>query len=527
MTNNQILYDNLNTETICKQEKSFSLTESIFAWLCYFCSYVFCRCFPVFVYPLGGFIFISLIYLISIVFLKIEKLKFNISSIIVGLSGFIISLSLLITTNSFLHFWSFLYAFASYCYFVYAVLNNRIEKGFSNLILLDFFKALIILPFASLGKIFIAMFTGKAKASGKLIGKIFLGIAITIIPTIIVVSLLSYDSNFIDLLDKIIDFDILNIFSHISSFGFAIPISMYFFGLYASSSENKGKDTINADACKKAYQSTKFVPSITVVIAVIPLVFLYVVFFISQWEYYVSGFIGTLPNEFSYAEFAREGFFELCVVSVINFIIIISIVLFMKRDITRPSIILKIITVVFSLCTLILISTAIAKMFMYIQSYGLTPKRVYATWLMILIGAIFIVIIISQFISRLKAVAISFVITVVFLTVLSLSNVDGMIAKYNINRYIDGSLNTVDMCAMEDLGDAAIPELVRLAEHLDNMYNSNISSDECLVDDELYNLLYNKLHSTARKYKHTENHSVFEENIAIFRAKSALKKVKL
>ena len=102
-----------------------------------------------------------------------------------------------------------------------------------------------------------------------------------------------------------------------------------------------------------------------------------------------------------------------------------------------------------------------------------------------------------------------------------------MIAKYNINRYIDGSLNTVDMCAMEDLGDAAIPELVRLAEHLDNMYNSNISSDECLVDDELYNLLYNKLHSTARKYKHTENHSVFEENIAIFRAKSALKKVKL
>jgi hypothetical protein len=372
------------------------------------------------------------------------------------------------------------------------------------------------------------MFTGKAKSSGKLIGKIFLGVAITIIPTIIVLGLLSYDSNFIDLLTKIIDIDLIEIFSHIFSFGFAIPISMYFFGLYTSSSENKCKNTINAVSCKNAYQATKIAPKITVIIAVIPLVFLYIVFFISQWDYYVSGFTGNLPTEFSYAEYAREGFFELCVVSVINFIIIISIVLLMRRDITKKSIILKIISITFSICTLILITTAIAKMFMYIESYGLTPHRVYATWFMLLIASIFIVIIISQFVSRLKAVVVSFIITVVFLSILSLSNVDGLIAKYNINRYINGTLNTVDMIAMDELGEAAIPELVRLAEHLDSEYNSDISSDECMVEDKLYTDLYYKLHNVSRKYKYKNvDSSIFEQNIATFRAKSALNRVGL
>ena len=296
------------------------------------------------------------------------------------------------------------------------------------------------------------MFTGKARASGKTIGKIFLGLAVTIIPTFIVTLLLSYDSNFIDLLDKILDFDIAAVFSHIFSFGFAIPIGMFLFGLYNSASENKCKETINAISCKKAYQTTKFVPAVTVIAAVIPLVFLYVIFFISQWDYYISGFVGYLPEEFSYAEYAREGFFQLCAVAVINLIIILAIVLFMRRNIEQPSPVLKIVSITFSICTLILISTAIAKMIMYIKSYGLTPKRVYATWFMCLVALIFIIIIISQITRRIKAVAVSFFACVILLTGLSLSNIDQIIAQYNVNRYINGTLKTVDMNAMDDLG---------------------------------------------------------------------------
>lgn len=509
-------------------EKTFLLSECIFAWLCYFAGYAFCRCFPVMDYPLGGFLFILALFTTTIIFFIIQKRKFAILPLLVAISAIAISVSLLLSTNKFLYFWAYAYALAAYCYFVYSVLDNNIEKGFSNLILLDFFKAIIILPFCSLGKLFVAMFTGKARASGKTIGKIFLGLVVTIIPTFIVTLLLSYDSNFIDLLDKILDFDIASVFSHIFSFGFAFPIGMFLFGLYNSASENKCKETINAISCKEAYQATKFVPAVTVIAAVIPLVFLYVIFFISQWDYYISGFVGYLPEEFSYAEYAREGFFQLCTVAVINLVIILSIVVFMRRNIEQPSPVLKIVSITFSICTLILISTAIAKMIMYIKSYGLTPKRVYATWFMCLVALIFIIIIISQITRRIKAVAVSFFACVILLTGLSLSNIDQIIAQYNVNRYINGTLKTVDMNAMDDLGDAAIPELVRLAEYLDSKYDTDISAEACESDDELYDQLYYKLNYISDELKkRQENNSFFSKTIPEIKAINALKRIGL
>ena len=510
------------------EKRTFSLTESVFAWLCYFAGYAFCRAFPVMEFPLGGFLFIVAIFTFTAIILKIQKHQFRIWPTMVAISAIAISVSLLLSTNTFLHFWTFSYAIAAYCYFVYSILENNIKNDFSDFLLFDFFKAIIILPFSSFSKLFLAMFTGKAKSSGKMIGKICIGVGLALIPTIIVTGLLSYDSNFWDLLVSIIDFDFDTIFSHILSLGFAIPIGMYLFGLYASSAEKKGKETLKAEDCSKAYQSLKIVPKLTVITAVIPLVFIYIIFFISQWDYYISGFIGSLPKEFSYAEFAREGFFQLCAVSVINLLVIFAVVVFMRRKVGEPSVTLKIISIVFAVCTFVLISTAIAKMVMYINSYGLTPKRVYATWFMCLIAAIFLIIFICQFTKRIKAVAVSFTVCVVFLTVLSVINIDGIIASYNINRYIDGSLKTVDMRAMEDLGDAAIPELVRLAEYLDNKNNTDISDKKCSSEDELYQELHQKLHNTANYYKNfLEDESIFTKNIPVIKAENALKRINL
>ena len=50
---------------------------------------------------------------------------------------------------------------------------------------------------------------------------------------------------------------------------------------------------------------------------------------------------------------------------------------------------------------------------------------------------------------------------------LALSNVDGFIVRYNVGRYLEGSLDTVDVFTMAELGDAAVPELVYLIEELE------------------------------------------------------------
>ena len=57
-------------------EKTFLLSESVFAWLCYIAGYAFCRCFPVMDYPLGGFLFILALFTATIIFFIIKKRKF-------------------------------------------------------------------------------------------------------------------------------------------------------------------------------------------------------------------------------------------------------------------------------------------------------------------------------------------------------------------------------------------------------------------------------------------------------------------
>ena len=66
--------------------------------------------------------------------------------------------------------------------------------------------------------------------------------------------------------------------------------------------------------------------------------------------------------------------------------------------------------------------------------------------------------------------------TQVMFAVLALSNVEGMIARYNISKFLDGTFNSIDVDAVADMGDAAIPELVYLFEELKKMDKSDEST---------------------------------------------------
>ncbi len=534
MNNNQ---NELNTDATVTIESenqdiqqnpyTFTTLEIIFAWISLAAGYLFCRVFPVATSPLGGFIFILLLFAVTVIVIKIKGASFTAIPIIVAISAIISAFSLIFSGNSFLHSLSYMYCVAAYCYFLYAVNGNSLEKGFSDFLIVDFFKALFVLPFYSFEFLFKALFAGKARKGGELFLKILLGIGITIVPTIVVFSLLSYDESFTRLLSDILDFNFLDVFSHIISLGFGIPIGMYLFGLFVSSSDNKCSDIITVNSCREASCRIKVVPIPTVLVAVTPLILVYVIFFISQWQYYVSAFSGVLPEGFIYSDYAREGFFQLCTVSIINLIIIVCVALFMRRCDGRPSALFKVLAILFSVFTLILISTAVAKMVMYIDCYGLTQRRLYATWTMAILAIVFVLIILWQFIPKIKIITASLSVCVILFTVLSLSNADALIARYNIDRYLDNTLNTVDIKAMDDLGDAAIPELVRLAEALDERNGTNIKTVNLkYCKDEVYKELVTKLREYAIRIEYNDE-SVFSFTIPSQRAKNALKRVSL
>ena len=509
-----------------KPAREFSKKETLFAFLCYIVSYLFCLSIPIRNNPLGAFIVIFVTYLSTFGFMISKGKKIKVMPVLVGVSAVATSFSLVLTSNGFLHFFAFTYAISAYCYFLYGMSSENIFR-FKDSIVIDFAKAIMVLPFVSFASLFQAMFFGKNNKSGKFVLKILLGIVITIIPTMIILLLLSYDSGFTDLLKKAFDFDGADIFNHIVSLLFALPVGAYVYSIFISSKDSKCANVLTADGVNKTMPKLRIAPVVTVLTAVLPIFALYVVFFVSQWQYYISGFTGVLPKDFSYAEYAREGFFQLCTVSVINLIILVFISVLMKRKEGKRPYILNVVSIIFSLFTLVLISTAMAKMYMYIDCYGLTPLRVYASWFMAVLTLVFVLIIVKQFAKKLRLIVISLTALVLMFSALSLLNVDSFIAKYNVDRYLDGTLETVDIDAMEMLGDSAVPQLVRLAEIMDEKTGTDISKVEYDYEDEsMYYLLAKSLQRRALEMKEDES-GIFSFTLAKYRAEKAIESTNL
>lgn len=461
-------YAEINPYVVEEKKREYTGIESAFAWVSFIFGYMFCKAFPAHVNAFGAFLLVIFAFATTTVVLKVKNTKIGIMPTIAGVSALIVSATLVLSSNPMLQSLANAYAMVTYCYYIYAAQGNSTKKGFTDFIVIDYHKALFIAPFNKLGSLLQGMFSGRTKKSGAVLGKFIKGGLIAFIPTILVCGLLSYDRGFYRIIENMgsyIDMDAGNVFSNIWQLGLGIIVGQYVFRLFLASSD-KAVETTNEEECVAKIKSIQKAHVITTLTAVLPIIFIYVIFFISQWGYYMSAFSGKLPTGLSYAEYAREGFFQLCMVSFINMIIIVFVQLFMNAE---NSVVAKIkvgIVITYAVCTLILIATAMSKMSLYIESYGLTQKRVYSSWLMIVLALLFVVAVVKQFAKKLNAVAVSCAVVVVMFAGLSLSNVDGQIARYNVDRYLEGSLETVDVWAMRDLGDAAVPEMVRLIDEL-------------------------------------------------------------
>lgn len=457
------------------KESRYTVGESFFAWFCVLSGYLFCRACPVNRYPVGAFAVILISLITTAVLLARKGAGFGAPSVVSAIACVITGSSLFFSSVGFIQTLGFFCSAFAYVYFVYSASGNRLEVGASDLIAIDFFKALILLPFSCFVRLWVAMFSGK-RIGWKFVLKVFIGLMIAVIPTAIVVALLSYDSEFAELFEEVFSFIIdFNIFSHLGSLLLGSVVAMYVFGLYSASASHKLGDAITAEKCHHSASKLHIAPILTVAAALLPLVSVYVIFFVSQFKYYVSAFSGVLPQGINYADYARSGFFELCTVSAINLVILACVAMFMRRGKKSGTVFLKLASVVISLLTLVLIATAASKMILYIKSYGLTERRLEASWFIVLLALIFILIIFKQIFNKLKIVSASAIVTALMLGVLLLSNYNSIIADYNVDKYISGELEGIDEYALYKLGTPAVPALVRLAEYQEAKYGVDIA----------------------------------------------------
>ena len=157
---------------------------------------------------------------------------------------------------------------------------------------------------------------------------------------------------------------------------------------------------------------------------------LYLVFSVIQIVYLFLGRM-QLPEGYTYAKYAREGFFQLLAVSVLNLIIVLIALSFF-----RESRVLKAVLTIMSLCTFIMIASSALRMVIYIRYYYLTFLRIFVLWSLVVLALLFGGVIVSIFRRKFPLFRYCCVAVTCCYIVLSFAHPDYWIAKVNVANII-------------------------------------------------------------------------------------------
>lgn len=459
MENDNILdTQKTQTENTAEQPK-LPLYESISAWVAFALGFLFTHfAAPYFGGVWGGIFWAAFGILIAVYAKKSGKAltKFH---IVMLSAAELFCLVPLFSANRFINFLAACYSFALYFYLLNAVSG---ADPFGRHFVGDFFKSLLVRPFGELFRqpVFaFSIFKGKGRSKNILYA--IIGIIIAIPLTVVVMMLLmSSDDTFNNIMNGFAEFLPDLSFSLIGEILLAVPVAMYIFGALFSVKKPAAEHFGTPEY--------RFLPPVVSYFAVSPICVFYLFYIIIQIGN-ISQVLGG-NGEISYSDFARKGFFELCAIAVINLAVIVLIQTFSKRsaDDKMPKA-MRVYGVVLSALTLGIIATALIKMFMYINEYGMTLMRTYTSWFMILLAAIFILLIVFQFRDYKIWKALFAAFTVLF-AVLCFGNFEGNIAAYNISAYQSGTLATLDVDQFSnELGTAAVAPAYELYKNCDDV----------------------------------------------------------
>lgn len=280
--------------------------------------------------------------------------------------------------------------------------------------------ACIFSPFIDMASFFAAKKQEKSDKNSKII-YIIIGLALSIPVLALMTALLcSADIVFQKMIIRLLSFDSFN-FAILEIFRIALLIAVVFTASYA----------LLSGLCKKrvkeAISDNKFFEPIIAITVTGMLSIVYLLFSMIQILYL---FIGNmqLPAGYTYSAYARQGFFQLLTICILNLIIVLLCLSFFKDNM-----ILKIILTIISGCTFIMILSSALRMFMYIEMYNLTFLRIFVLWALAVIFLLMTGVTVYIYFQRFPLFFYSVAVTTVFYIAFSFAHPDYWIASYNLN----------------------------------------------------------------------------------------------
>lgn len=331
--------------------------------------------------------------------------------------------------------------------------NRRHPGGIRSL--LDAPRALFTFGFGKLSPSTrgVAAFFRTGGETSRRTGAILVGLAIAVpVLAVMIPLLMSSDAAFEGLLDQLPDFDGEELF-HTCLWGAALFFVLYTRGV-ALHHEKK------TSVPEKRGRGLHFFTVNTVLATVCVL---YLVYLFSQLAYFSGGFLGILPEGYSTAQYARRGFFEMAWLCAINLgLITFGISLASRRGPIKNS--TRLLCLFLGLVTLFLVSASCAKMILYIGSYGLTRMRVLTMSIILFLALTTILVSVWLFVPRIQYMKAVMLIALTIGAAVIWMDVDTQVARYNVNAYLSGELETIDTAHLGSLGDGALESIARLTE---------------------------------------------------------------
>lgn len=244
--------------------------------------------------------------------------------------------------------------------FTVQLINPNVEKYFTLELLNQVLKSTF---YKKRGKSALGVIFKRKSAKGSEVVKVIVGIAIALPLMLIILGLLmSADAIFVVFIIDALSID-FSLFGEIITFIISLLISFYILLNYilAAKEEYNGHFKI-------AFDKTIFTTFLFCIN------FIFLLFCISQLSYIIFGDgLFKLPSYMTYAEYARSGFFQLLFVSVINFIVILIFINFMK-NLNEVKIIKKLL-ICLVIFTLVLVVSSMYRIAMYTDHFGFTELR--------------------------------------------------------------------------------------------------------------------------------------------------------
>ena len=444
--------------------------------------------FAIFFPSLAVPLFVALALGCSLTYYSLHKVKLSRNAVVGAVLLLAGSLPFALYDLTPVHFFAGLGLMGGYAIWHGHLGRTSVSTGLDALVAADLINQGLVVPLTNLGAwpaSVRSLARDRKRPTQLIIAVVSLVIAIPLFAVVLML-LISADTRFGSWMNQIGQaLANLNVWTFLWQLCLGVPVAMLMFALAYGNANRRGTDTVTAEGAHKGAESVRRLHWAAVATPTLVLCLIYVVFFAAMGSYLFSAFGGDLPASVTYAEYARQGFFQLAAVAAINLGVLGFTYLFTRRDGQRHPGIVRIPGLALTVLTLLLITTAISKMLLYMDQYGLTRLRVYVLWFMLVMFIVFVLLAIWQVRPFRVSSPIALVCVLSFL-VLAWGNTDGMIADWNVGRYLEGHMRTIDVDYLRfSLSDAAVPALSELSDQAPD-YTVRWYAAEALSDLQTY-----------------------------------------